>query len=97
MSKRPLHPSPITEQADALLAEVERTLAEGDERLRSMGLDPAKVRALADRLTPAQRQEAEAAVRRDLQDVDQEVALEQARLNAQNPGSGKPPKARRFV
>lgn len=87
----------ITEQAAALVADVERTLAEGDERLRSMGLDPAKVRAMAQRLSPAQQQEADASVRRDLAAVDQEVAEEKARLDAAKPGKPGPRKARGFI
>lgn len=94
-----MHPSPqtpITEQAAALVADVQRTLAEGEERLRAMGLDPAKVRALADRLTPAQQQEAAAAVRHDLDQVEQDVAMEKARLTAARPGRNLP-RRRGFV
>lgn len=87
----------ITEQAAALVADVERTLAEGDERLRSMGLDPNKVRAMADRLSPAHQQEADAAVRRDLAAVDQEVAEEKARLAAAVQPKSAPRKARGFI
>lgn len=87
----------ITEQAAALVADVERTLAEGDERLRSMGLDPAKVRAMAQRLSPTQRQEADATVRQDLTAVEQEVAEEKARLDAAKPGKTGPRKARGFI
>jgi hypothetical protein len=87
----------ITEQAAALVADVERTLAEGEERLRSMGLDPAKVRSMADRLSPAHQQEADAAVRRDLAEVEQEVAEEKARLTAAAPAKAAPRKARGFI
>lgn len=89
--------TPLTEQAAAVVENARRTLAEGDERLRSMGLDPAKVRAMADRLTPALQQEAQAAVRLDLQAVDQEVAEEKARLNAATAPKPGPRKARGFI
>ncbi|HSW06943.1 hypothetical protein [Aquabacterium sp.] len=98
MSHRPAsHSTPTTEQAAALIAEVERTLAEGQQQLRSMGLDPAKVRALGQALTPAQQQQADNAVRQDLAAVDQEVAEAQARLRAAEPAAGGPSKARRFI
>ena len=62
-----------------------------------MGLDPAKVRAMAERLTPTQQQDADAAVRRDLAAVDQEVAEEKARLDVAKPGKPGPRKARGFI
>jgi hypothetical protein len=93
------HPqTPLTEQAAALIASVERSLADGEQQLRALGLDPAKVRAMAERLNPAQQQEADAAWRADLQAVEQEVAEEKARLAAAAaPGPGAPRKARRFI
>lgn len=83
------HRTPITEQAAALLAEAERSIADSDARLRAMGLDPTKVRALADSATAAQRREADEALHRDLADIDQAVAEEKARLTA-NGAPGAP-------
>jgi hypothetical protein len=63
-----------------------------------MGLDPAKVRALADSATPAQRREADEALHRDLADIDQAVAEEKARLNASGaPGAAGARKPRPFI
>lgn len=90
--------SSIADQAAALVAEVQRTLAEGDERLRALGLNPDKVRAMAARLSPEQQQQAEAAAKQDLEAVETEVAQERARLQAQvAPAAGGQRKPRRFI
>ncbi len=90
--------SSIADQAAELVAAVQHTLAEGDERLRALGLDPDKVRAMAARLSPEQQQQAEAAVRQDLEAVETEVAQERARLQAQAaPAGASPRKPRRFI
>lgn len=91
------HRNRITEQATELLADVERSLAEGDARLRAMGLDPAKVRAFGQTLNPSQQRELDAAMRADLEAIDQEVAEEKARLAAAAPGLKPSRRPQRFV
>lgn len=88
----------IADEAAALMAEVERTLADGDARLRAMGLDPAKVREFGQRLSSAQRREVEDAVRSDLEAIDQAVAEERARMQSAQPATSHAPrKLRRFI
>ncbi|MBL8331486.1 MAG: hypothetical protein JNM08_00205 [Rubrivivax sp.] len=90
--------SRIAEEAAALVAAIERTLAEGEARIRAMGLDPEKVRAYGNTLSAAQQKEAEAAVRADLDAIEQEVAEERARMRAAEPASsGVRSKPRRFI
>ena len=89
--------SRIAEQAAALLAEAERTLEEGDARLRAMGFDPDKVRALGQDLSPAQQQQADAALRADHEAIEQEVAEERARQRAAEPNRAAPRRPQRFV
>lgn len=90
--------SRIAEQAAALVADIERTLAEGEALIRAMGLDPAKVRAYGQTLSPAQQREVDAALRADLDAVEQEVAEERARQRAAEPNSGGlRSKPRRFI
>ncbi len=95
MPTLPPRPTPLTEQASALVAEIERTLAEGQAQLRALGLDPQKVRDLGATLSPELRERAEAAQRADLEAIEQEVAEALARTAAAAPAKSRPP--RRFV
>lgn len=90
------HPT-ITDQAAALLADAERALADGDARLRSMGLDPDKVRTLGQDLTAAQRRELDAALQADLDAIDQSVAEEKARQSVNRPTAAVTRRPQRFV
>jgi hypothetical protein len=93
--------TPITEQAAALVAEVERTLAEGDRRIREMGFDPEKVRNFGRAATPEVQRLAQEALAADLKAVDDEVAQAASHLAASAaPRPGTAPAARsgrRFV
>jgi uncharacterized protein YceH (UPF0502 family) len=89
---------PITEQANALIAEIERSIAEGEAKLREMGLDPQKVRAIDQHMNAEQREQAAAALSADLAAVEQEVAEARARLmSTQSSPPGKARPASRFV
>lgn len=87
------HPT-IAEEAQALVASVERTLQEQEERIRRMGLNPAKVREFGARtLTPAQCRQAEDMVRADMADVEQAVA----QAGVHRTGCGVAKARRRFI
>ncbi|ARP93560.1 Btc22 family type III secretion system chaperone [Bordetella genomosp. 13] len=85
-------PEQIISEAQALVAEAERTLNASTEFFRSQGLDPEKARAvLASQIGAKETAEAEALFRKDLEDIDREVAEELARAsfaNAARAGSG---------
>lgn len=93
--------TPLTEQAAALVAEVERTLAEGERHIREMGFDPDKLRGFGRSATPEVERQAQQALAADLQAVDDEVAQAAGQLAAQTaPRPGTAPAARsgrRFV
>jgi len=80
--------SPITQQAAELVAEVERTLADGERRLRELGLDPAKVRAFGGRPSPDLQRRIDEALAADLRDVERDVA--QARASLQGAAAAAP-------
>jgi len=89
--------SSIQQQAQALIEEAQRQLADGDERLRALGLDPARLQALAAAMTAEQRAAAAAAVQADLAAVDQEVAEQAARLAHAQASPSAPRRPRGFV
>lgn len=76
-----------TQEARTLIESVAGTLAEQDQRLREMGLNPSKVRAVDQFLTASQQRQAEAAAQDDLAAVDQEVAEAKAQQSAAGGGS----------
>jgi hypothetical protein len=87
-----------TEQASALIAEIERSIAEGEAQLREMGLDPNKVRNIDQHMSAEQRERAAAALAADMAAVEQEVAEARARLmSAQHTPPAKARPANKFV
>lgn len=73
-------------KAQALIDQVQRDLDTSDDRLRSQGLDPQKVRStLQAQLTSQTRDQAQAAFEADMAAVDQEVGEERARASFATP------------
>lgn len=73
-------PEQIHAEAERVLGDARRALAQSDDFYREQGLDPEKVRAVtAARLGPKEKAEAEALFRQDLEDIESEVAQEMAR------------------
>jgi hypothetical protein len=89
--------SSIQQQAQALIEDVQRQLADGDERLRTLGLDPERRLAMAAAMSAEQRAAAAAAVQADLAAVDQEVAEQAARLAHAQVAPSTPRRPRGFV
>mgnify|MGYP000865144190 CR=1 FL=1 len=85
-------PTPLTEEARHLLEQVQQTLAEGEQQLRALGLDPEKVRGFGRHLSADQQAQAEVALRADLESVEQDVAEARARLNAATPNKSRSPR-----
>lgn len=87
-------PTPLTEEARHLLEQVQQTLAEGEQQLRALGLDPEKVRGFGRHLSADQQAQAEVALRADLESVEQDVAeaRARARLNAATPNKSRSPR-----
>ncbi|SAI25234.1 Uncharacterised protein [Bordetella ansorpii] len=78
-------PEQIISEAEALVAEAQRSLDASNEFFRSQGLDPEKARAvLAGQVGPKEAAEAEAQFRKDLEDIDREVGEELARASFAN-------------
>lgn len=70
----------IIKAAQDLINQVQAQLSASDEELRSMGLDPEKVRAVAaSQLSPEAAEEAQAAFHADMEAIEQETAEEAAR------------------
>lgn len=72
-------PTPLTQQADALLAEAQRTLADGQAQLQALGVDPQRLRELAAQQAATRPEAAAAALRADRDAIEQEVAEAAAR------------------
>lgn len=75
--------------ADArrLMTAVEQSLVDGEARLRALGIDPAKVRALRLPLRAEQQRELDEAVAADRAAIEQEVAEGRARLLSGQPSA----------
>jgi len=84
----------LIKRADEMVREVRRSLEASDDTLRSMGLDPEKVRSTVAALpmTAQQKEEAEQLFREDMQDVERLVAQESAgqRQAARPAGARRP-------
>lgn len=89
------HPTPLTEQAAALVAEVERTLAEGQARMRALGVDPQRLRELGAR--QARADDVAAALHADRSAIEQDVAEAAARLGLGRPADAARGRGHRFV
>ncbi|MFY2645892.1 hypothetical protein ACOTDF_30340 [Achromobacter insuavis] len=89
----------IHADAERALEDARRALAQADDFYRDQGLDPDKVRAVADaRLGPQELAQAEALVRQDMEAIEAEVAQEMARQSFANaPVSGGVKKMRPMV
>jgi hypothetical protein len=85
-------PQQTVADAKALIAAVEQSLADGDARLRDLGLDPDKVRAWSMPLNAQQQQELERLIAADRDAVEQEVAQARTILQgtARTIAPGKP-------
>ncbi|KAB0602098.1 Btc22 family type III secretion system chaperone [Castellaniella defragrans] len=69
-------PEEVMREAEALIRRTERDLAATAEIFQDLGLD---VRKLQESMGPKERAEAEALFRKDMEDVEREVAEELAR------------------
>lgn len=77
----PLDPQTIIAEAERLIAQVQRQIEDGEDVLRDMGLDPAKVaQANAAHLSAKEQAEVDAQMQADLAAVEQEVQQELLRL-----------------
>lgn len=94
----PLDPATIIAEAERLLAQVQRQLEDGEDTLRDLGLDPAKVsKVTASLLNAQQRAELDAQIQADLDAVHQEVQQELLRLQHAAPATSRPARLRRSM
>ncbi|NMK47574.1 hypothetical protein [Achromobacter sp. Bel] len=74
------HIQDLIGRADEAIRIARRSLEEGDDKLRALGLDPEKVRATLDAqpMTAEQRDEAQALFRQDMQAIQSHAEQESA-------------------
>jgi len=87
----------LIRRAEQIVRDTERSLEASDDVLRGMGLDPRKVREVLREqpMTQAQRDEAQALFRKDMEDIEQQVGQEAAHLRQSTParaGAGRRPR-----
>lgn len=89
-------PEEIMSEAEALVEQVSRSLASTADVHRDLGLDAEK---LSTGMNEKHRAEAEALFRKDMEDIEREVAEEAARLSFANskPRTGGPRKMRNMI
>lgn len=88
----------IVKRAQTLIDQAQAQLAEGEKRLRDLGLDPAKVRSQAEAgMGARQWEEAQAAFQQDMADIEQEVQEAKARVAFSAPTTGMPRRPRSMV
>lgn len=88
----------LIDEADRLMAQIQRDSDDQEDSLRRLGLDPAKVRSIAaQQLSPRDREQAEAAFRADLDAVEQEVQAELARRSFQTTPAAAPRRPRTMI
>lgn len=88
----PLDPQTIIAEAERLIAQVQRQIEDGEDVLRDMGLDPAKVaQVTASQLSEKERIELDAQLQADLAAIEQEVKQELLRLQHAAPQSNNRP------
>ncbi|MDQ8033437.1 hypothetical protein CEG14_19750 [Bordetella genomosp. 1] len=70
----------LIDRADAVVRNAQRAIEDSDERLRRLGLDPAKVRQVlaAQPVSEQVRADAEKLYRQDMEDIEREVEQEAA-------------------
>jgi len=80
----------LTQQIDTLLQETERALTVSGEIYRKAGLDPNQrkryAEALRERLTPAQRSQADRDIATFAEDVDEEILRTTVAIKSQSHG-----------
>ncbi|WP_368641177.1 hypothetical protein ABRY95_03840 [Castellaniella ginsengisoli] len=74
-------PEEIIQEADALIRQVQQSLEDTPEIYRAHGLDAGQLNAS---MGPKEQAEAEAVFRKDMEDIEREVAEEAARLSFAN-------------
>jgi len=93
-------PEEIMREADALIQQTLRNLSTTDEVYREYGLDPQNLASASTAKEQADaKAEAEALFRKDMLDIEREVAEEAARLSFANAASraGGPRKMRNMI
>src|SRR5690554_3478121 len=98
MNSKEQHNQRIFDEAVHLVEQVRNQLEESGRVLDGMGIDPERMKeVLAGQMGDEQRAQAEAEFRRDMEEIEQEVEQEKARLSFSSQPSGVPRPRRTMI